>query len=895
MRHLLRGLHRVGRFERRTFSSDSGFEEWKVKTYPYVTVAKTATTTFTRTYQWSIDKSVDPDNWSLFDGDTGTSDYGVTVTKTGSVDSNWAVSGTITIDNPGKMDAPIESVADVISGPVNATVDCGVTFPYTLPSGDDLQCSYSSPLPDGTSRTNTATVTLVAGPSFQGTANVTFGSPTTTVNGTVNVTDSKEGSLGSTSDTHEFTYDHQFDCSSVSYTNGHGSYTYDNTATITETGQQASASVSVDCYKLSVSKDASTSRTRTYNWTIDKSVDPDAWSLFDGDTGTSDYSVTVTKTSSTDSAWHVSGSITINNPNPDRAADLTQVVDSMTGGINATVDCPSLTVAAGGSLVCTYSADLPDGTTRTNTATATQQNYDFASDGTPTDSGTTDYSGTASVDFTNATTTEVNASVDVTDTKEGTLGTISDTHTFTYDHQLDCSSVSYTNGHGSYTYGNTAEITQTGQQASASVAVDCYQLDVAKDADTSFTRTYHWSILKSSDDPNGHALTLNPGETYVDYPYSVTVDMTGSTDSDWAVSGSITISNPNPDRDADLTGVVDSMTGPVSGAVDCPSATVPAGGSLVCTYSADLPDATTRTNTATATQQNYDFASDLTATASGTTDYSGDASVDFSSATINKIDESIDVTDTYAGFLGTVTYGVDTLPKTFDYNRTFGPYTDQECGDHLITNTASFVTNDTATTGDSSWDVTITVPCPTGCTLTQGYWKTHNDSFWGGAPTDPTWLLLGPDAENTTFFLSGQTWFDVFWTNPKGGNAYYILAHQYEAAVLNQLSGADSTTQVDAAIAWAEDFFNTFTPSDKLSKTVRQDALQYAGILGDYNTGLVGPGHCSEDGLSSLTSAPTSSALNVSMTPMMVLMLVPLTALPLIGVLGLRRRSRKEG
>ena len=84
----------------------------------------------------------------------------------------------------------------------------------------------------------------------------------------------------------------------------------------------------------------------------------------------------------------------------------------------------------------------------------------------------------------------------------------------------------------------------------------------------------------------------------------------------------------------------------------------------------------------------------------------------------------------------------------------------------------------------------------------------------------------------------------------EGRNAYYILAHQYEAAKLNILSGAASTTDVNAAIAWAETFFNTYTPSDHLSKTERQQAIYYAGILGQYNEGLIGPGHCSEDWVS---------------------------------------------
>ena len=68
-----------------------------------------------------------------------------------------------------------------------------------------------------------------------------------------------------------FTYDHQFDCSGVTYTNGHGSYTYDNTATITETGQDSSASLTVDCYKLSRHQGCEHEPDSNHYWTILKS------------------------------------------------------------------------------------------------------------------------------------------------------------------------------------------------------------------------------------------------------------------------------------------------------------------------------------------------------------------------------------------------------------------------------------------------------------------------------------------------------------------------------------------------------------------------------------------------------------------------------------------------
>ena len=115
----------------------------------------------------------------------------MTLTKGTGVDSAWAVSGTITIENPSDQDAPIASVTDVISGAGAgaATVVCPVTFPYILPDGGTLTCTYSRSLPDGASRTNTATVTLTTSPVFTGTAPIPFGAPTTTVRDTVHVDD----------------------------------------------------------------------------------------------------------------------------------------------------------------------------------------------------------------------------------------------------------------------------------------------------------------------------------------------------------------------------------------------------------------------------------------------------------------------------------------------------------------------------------------------------------------------------------------------------------------------------------------------------------------------------------------------------------------------------------
>lgn len=135
-------------------------------------------------------------------------------------------------------------------------------------------------------------------------------------------------------------------------------------------------------------------------------------------------------------------------------------------------------------------------------------------------------------------------------------------------------------------------------------------------------------------------------------------------------------------------------------------------------------------------------------------------------------------------------------------------------------------------------------PPPGGCTLTLGYWKTHSE--FGPAPYDATWAQL-PSGASTGFFLSGQTWFQVFNTTPSG-NAYYILAHQYMAAVLNGLNGASAPAAVTQAIASATALFNTYTPAQigalKGNQAPRPAFISLAETLDDYNNGLIGPGHC---------------------------------------------------
>jgi uncharacterized repeat protein (TIGR01451 family) len=334
--------------------------------------------------------------------------------------------------------------------------------------------------------------------------------------------------------------------------------------------------------------------------------------------------------------------------------------------------------------------------------------------------------------------------------------------------------------------------TASGDYASATVSAadDCtttvYALTVTKNANTSFTRTYAWTIDKSVDQPG--PITVAPGGS-VDLNYTVVVDVADGypVDSDWAVAGTITINNPAP-MDASLASVSDVVSPDIVASVSCSSLIVPAGGSLQCSYGASLPDAATRTNTATATLNNNN---------GGTTDFSGDAPVNFANATITEVDEMVDVTDTFAGYLGTCAAGA--APCTFSYIRTYiVPLL--FCGDITVDNTATFTTNDTGTTGSDDATVIINVPC-LGCT--PGFWQGGAGSVLWDEENDPQWTYGGSNPFiHTTLFndffnvvtdfrLDGLTMFDLISSGGTSDSARRA-ARDMVAAYLNESAFPDA-------------------------------------------------------------------------------------------------------
>ncbi len=174
---------------------------------------------------------------------------------------------------------------------------------------------------------------------------------------------------------------------------------------------------------------------------------------------------------------------------------------------------------------------------------------------------------------------------------------------------------------------------------------------------------------------------------------------------------------------------------------------------------------------------------------------------------------------------------------------------------NLVAQTVTFTVSESPVFNNSSgrYEVrfensVVIEPPQEACTLTIGYWKTHS-AYGPATPADPTWNLLplGPD---TQFFLSGQSWIQVFNT-PVNGNQYYNLAPQFMGAILNVLSGAPAPAEVTDALTAAISLFNTYTPAQiaalKGGDALRAQFVSLAATLDAHNMGDIGPGHCAEE------------------------------------------------
>jgi hypothetical protein len=652
-----------------------------------------------------------------------------------------------------------------------------------------------------------------------------------------------------------------------------------------------------------ISKTATPSWIQHHDWTLTKTADPTSITMFNGDSHDAGYTLHATK-----DAWGnftVSGEITITDPSHTYIVD--SVADSIifsddpsSTPIPVTPSCAAVDDGSDVIYHCTYSLTLSSKT----------PGYEYlAGGGGGVNSATAVVHypglpifdiGPTTANFTFAATPDASYgdSLVVDDTHDEGDHTFTDAGDFNYTLTFSCPDDEGDNGNTATGTWSADADNNNSVSDDANVAVTCEDVTVVKTADTSFDEDFSWtgdkkivvrpedltkeekstycSLISDASDPyvgnyvcDDITIILNEGGIY-DTVYQLNAARSAANESGFKVFGDITVSWPSgltPVFSGDPTDVLHFSDAAAPLTQDAVVTCDPMGAtSLVCHYSADLASKRDGVNWASIDRPHvcYDAAGAVIACATpGSENYTDDANFAFGDATTST-DECVSLSDLFNDgglnlgptFSWTVDGNVcdsttryvtgDVDPtaavKSLAIHADWAPtgFEDNACV-FPVPNVLTLVTNDTQTSGSDGALISVNVPsvCNHGCTLTQGYWKTH--SKYGPAPYDSTWAVIG---EDTLFFHSGKTWITLFKTPPKGGNAYIQLAHQYMAARLNVEAGASTPANVATALATATAMFNAAGSSFTSAQTTK--ARQLAGIIGSYNEGALGPGHCSE-------------------------------------------------
>jgi hypothetical protein len=133
-------------------------------------------------------------------------------------------------------------------------------------------------------------------------------------------------------------------------------------------------------------------------------------------------------------------------------------------------------------------------------------------------------------------------------------------------------------------------------------------------------------------------------------------------------------------------------------------------------------------------------------------------------------------------------------------------------------------------------------PCEgCGCTLTQGFWKTHGPVGCVTGNNVDTWPV-------TSMILGTVNYTDIelcsILNTPAGGNGLLTLAHQLIAAKLNIANGADGSA-LGTAIADADALIDGLViPPVGIDSLATSVTSILTTTLDDFNKGVTGPGHC---------------------------------------------------
>jgi hypothetical protein len=336
-------------------------------------------------------------------------------------------------------------------------------------------------------------------------------------------------------------------------------------------------------------------------------------------------------------------------------------------------------------------------------------------------------------------------------------------------------------------------------------------LAVEKTAVTSFARDYKWTIAKSVTNAGGGVTVPRTQSGTVSANYSIAVGpaLVPFVDSDWLVSGVITISNPGPAA-ATITSVTDNLVGAEVSNCSAPGigGTLDAGTSMTCDYRAPRTNGNAGVNTAT-----------VGASGTGVTPLVSSNEVPFSFVTpTSETNKTITVQDNfnnsgYAFVPGQTNPTTLTSPAsaTYTYSRTIS-LTSASCGATHYPNVARIV----ETGQTSAANFKLTVEC--GCT--PGLWKNaknawpspfvKNASLLGTATPsiDAMFTGIGTNASSTMLtaldWSSGSTTFSaqqklLSQATAALLNASYLMGYKYTVEQIRAMvAGATTRTQIES-------------------------------------------------------------------------------------------------
>ena len=232
----------------------------------------------------------------------------------------------------------------------------------------------------------------------------------------------------------------------------------------------------VEGIEIMVSKSAETALERTYGWTIEKTVSPETWDLFDENTGTSTYTIAVTRSVASD-VITVTGQICVENFDDASATENLVITDSLKFKTDAMMEwelvpgatltiVPDIQIPAGETVCHDYSFtfDAIEGAEYINYANVSISNY-IGHVGQ-------NYVVEAISEIGEITTptTELLSNITVEDTN-GDSYQFAETGSVSYERIFDCDDDGLNE--------NTATIMETQQSSTASVMVNCTKCEPA--------------------------------------------------------------------------------------------------------------------------------------------------------------------------------------------------------------------------------------------------------------------------------------------------------------------------------------------------------------------------------------------------------------------------------